>query len=381
MSAEQILKAIDAIGTETRNKPLSASDAMLRVLSTAKGQIQALSLKGDISDEPEASLVLSAMNATPKPKRMMEILGTGQYELGDVRWLQTLYNRLISERVPFPRHDQLGVNPVVKIGNQVKIAIAGDWGTGNASSQAIATEIRKLAPDFTIHLGDTYYSGEPEEVHANFLGHWPAGTVSSFAINGNHEMYSGGEGYFREVLTDPQFAAQQGLSYFALENDNWAIIGLDTAYWAQDTMYKQGFLDPVQLAWARGVVKDARFARKRVALMTHHNGWDAGNVATNDLWDQVLQHLLPDYWYWGHAHAGIALERSFGSTTTRCVGHGGIPYEPLAPVAGVEWTETELAGDPEEPRRALNGFMVLTLDSASLTEEFRDEKGNVRWKA
>jgi hypothetical protein len=385
MIHEEIDKALVAIGASA--KPLPSQDAMTATLQKAHDQIQALTLKGDISDEPEASLVMSAMAATPKPRRMMEILGTGQYELGDARWLQTLYNRLLTERVPFPRHDQLGITPIVKMENRVmpiRIAIAGDWGTGNASSQAIAAQIRALAPDHTIHLGDTYYSGEPEEMQANFIGHWPYGISSSapsFALNGNHEMYSGGEGFFHEVLSDPQFQAQQGLSYFALENDAWVILGLDTAYFAQDTMYKAGFLDPVQLAWADAMETAARAANKKVILLTHHNGLDiSGSVTTNALWEQVLSAVPAHYWYWGHNHAGVAFS-SYEGTTARCVGHGGIPYEPLAPVAGVEWTETELAGDPEEPRRALNGFMLLTFDGPNLTEEFYDEKGTVRWKA
>jgi hypothetical protein len=45
---------------------------------------------------------------------------------------------------------------------------------------------------------------------------------------------------------------------------------------------------------------------------------------------------------------------------------------------GVVFTETGLAGDPNEPRRALNGFMFLTFDGSTLHEEFRDENGDVR---
>jgi hypothetical protein len=67
----------------------------------------------------------------------------------------------------------------------------------------------------------------------------------------------------------------------------------------------------------------------------------------------------------------------------RCIGHGGIPYapfkEPFRP--GIDWAETTLAGDPRETRRALNGFAVLRLNGATLTEELWDEQGNRRWIA
>ena len=46
------------------------------------------------------------------------------------------------------------------------------------------------------------------------------------ALNGNHEMYSGGFGYFKLIL--PAF--EQDSSYFALQNEHWLLVGLDTAY-------------------------------------------------------------------------------------------------------------------------------------------------------
>jgi hypothetical protein len=74
-------------------------------------------------------------------------------------------------------------------------------------------------------------------------------------------MYSGGIGYFNDLLGNARFAAQQGLRYFALTNDHWLIIGLDTAYFAyyQSLLYEEGSLSEsdtnkqpdgsVQLQW------------------------------------------------------------------------------------------------------------------------------------
>ena len=75
-----------------------------------------------------------------------------------------------------------------------------------ASRSALAD----LKPDHTIHLGDIYYAGAENEVRNKFLALWPAGTspsAPSFALNGNHEMYSGGVGYFQIALTDSRFKA------------------------------------------------------------------------------------------------------------------------------------------------------------------------------
>ena len=123
--------------------------------------------------------------------------------------------------MPFPTHIARNISPIVRIDNNATIGLTGDWGTGDASSRSIAQRMTDLKPDHTIHLGDIYYAGAENEVRNKFLALWPAGTspnASSFALNGNHEMYSGGIGYFQVALTDPRFKAQQGLELlFAAE--------------------------------------------------------------------------------------------------------------------------------------------------------------------
>jgi hypothetical protein len=99
-----------------------------------------------------------------------------------------------------------GIHP---IDDRVKIAIAGDWGTGTDEARMVAAAMENSHPDFTIHLGDVYYVGDGNEVRENFLGEktspyapvkWPMGAKGSFALNGNHEMYADGNGYWRMVL-------------------------------------------------------------------------------------------------------------------------------------------------------------------------------------
>src|SRR5580693_6732619 len=71
---------------------------------------------------------------------------------------------------------------------------------------------------------------------ANFLTPWPwPGTQGkSFALNSNHDMYAHGTGYFNTALASPIFASQNRCSYFALYNDRFRIVGLDTAYFDPD---------------------------------------------------------------------------------------------------------------------------------------------------
>src|SRR5258708_23211835 len=98
-----------------------------------------------------------------------------------------------------------------------------------------------------MHLGDTYYSGAEDEIKYRLIGDWPTrvGTINR-ALNGNHEMYSGGKGYF-EALTS--FFGQSS-SCIALQNTNWLILGLDTAYNDFD-------LDGAQVAWVKSMVAAA----------------------------------------------------------------------------------------------------------------------------
>ena len=239
-------------------------------------------------------------------------------------------------------------------------------------------------------------------MRSKFLALWPAGISAiapSFALNGNHEMYSGGIGYFQIALTDPRFKAQQGLSYFSLQNDHWTIIAVDTAYFAHN-FYLAGALDAdVQLPWMATLTRAARQAGRRVILLTHHAGLDVEPAGTTvkvtvaDIWNQVLHATDggPDYWYWGHVHAGYALAPfQIGggrSLMARCVGHCGVPWLPYSAESGLaangftlEWGENRKANDVEEPARALNGFLLLRLSGNQIVEEFRDENGNLRWR-
>ncbi len=117
-----------------------------------------------------------------------------------------------------------------------KIILISDWGANNDHAanvrDRIAAEIQATSvPVFLVHLGDIYYSGTRSEC-LTFLRNWPLRDANgpikgrSFSLNGNHEMYSGGDGYFNVVL--PAFG--QRASYFVLRSPKWDFYGLDTAY-------------------------------------------------------------------------------------------------------------------------------------------------------
>jgi hypothetical protein len=145
-----------------------------------------------------------------------EIWGTGKYQqidpgqLGAVAvWLE----HLILGRHAFPAGD----GPVIAIADELSIALAGDFGTGNFGTAADPSPAIKIAnnvipaltPDLTIHLGDVYYAGSSEEETDHLVKLWPSGggPGTAFTLNSNHEMYSGGNAYFDVALKSTLFAA------------------------------------------------------------------------------------------------------------------------------------------------------------------------------
>ena len=297
--------------------------------------------------------------------------------------------------------DRSDAHPIVRpsaatagtIPNTCRVGLTADWGTGLYGAPQIADSFRRQAAsrkfDLLMHLGDIYYSGTEQEVDERFLKVWPddAATMNR-ALNGNHEMYSGGFGYFKQVL--PKFG-QDG-SYFAVQNDDWLLVGLDTAYIDHD-------MDNAQVGWLTLLVKQAQ-ARK-VVLFSHQQPFSRLGSQGPKL-QQALNHLLTAgrirAWYWGHEHDCIVYdEHPDWSLLGRCLGNGGIPQAPKdvvrnAPAdaghpaaAGTSWRRLEkkdnvpgcivldgpnaaMKKDSDRKRFVPHGFMTLELNGPSLTE-------------
>jgi hypothetical protein len=159
------------------------------------------------------------------------------------------------------KHAWVEPSPVPEpIADDARIAVFGDWATGLYGAPVIAKSIETLDRcDVVLHLGDTYYSGADEEVHERLVGDWPARNrnTQNRALNGNHEMYSGGQGYFSALAS---FFGQSA-SCFAMQNANWILAGLDTAYVDFD-------IDEKQVAWLETIVAAA--GTRKLILFSHH---------------------------------------------------------------------------------------------------------------
>jgi calcineurin-like phosphoesterase family protein len=203
-----------------------------------------------------------------------------------------------------------------------RIALLADWGTGLYGAPASAKCITATTPAFThvIHLGDVYYSGTEAEIDERFIAFWPSvsGAISR-ACNSNHEMYSGGHGYFEKTL--PLFG--QLASYFAYENKDWLLVGLDSAY-------EEHSLTKEQLGWLSLILQDPSRAAKKLVLLSHHQPYSLLDNQGPKL-ISFLRLLLDTRriyaWYWGHEHRCVVYDRHPNwNLAGRCIGHGGYPY-------------------------------------------------------
>lgn len=218
------------------------------------------------------------------------------------------------------------------VGNDFRMAILGDWGTGLYGAPTSAKSIEKDAKSYKVlmHLGDVYYSGDDHEIQKQFLDIWPKvpGAVSR-ACNSNHEMYTGGHAYFKKTL--PQF--NQKASNFAFQNDHYIFVGLDTGYADKD-------LAKDQAQWLRSIAQ--KRGTRKLILFSHHQplSWleDQHPQLTGKIGDILTGgHVFA--WYWGHEHRCVLYDRHDPwFMHGRCVGHGGYPYfrKPWGDIGGTK---------------------------------------------
>ncbi|MEZ5351922.1 MAG: metallophosphoesterase [Bryobacteraceae bacterium] len=275
------------------------------------------------------------------------------------------------------------------IPNTARLALFADWATGMYGAPVIQQSIQNDARGFQLvmHLGDTYYSGDDDEIAERLLDFFPrpAGALTR-TLNGNHEMYTGGKAYFRKALP----ALGQSASYFALQNDHWLLLGLDTAHSDHD-------LAPAQSDWVHRMVANA--GDRRVILFSHHQP-----ISLLERQGPRLQEKLGDLldsqrifaWYWGHEHRLFLHDKHpLWGMHGRCIGHGGFPYfrdNVVAATATPQFFRLEsrnlvpggeiLTGpnpyvEGHESEYGPHGYVALELDGAGAHEVCHDADGTV----
>src|SRR5215208_1609836 len=123
-----------------------------------------------------------------------------------VKWAREYLKHIGESRLPLASY-AAGHTGIYRLPRNLTVAMASDWGTGTPSAYKVADQMRRADPDVTIHLGDVYYPGTEDEYRSYCMapGCWPSGKLrpggdadarGTYVLNANHEMYSGGRGYF-----------------------------------------------------------------------------------------------------------------------------------------------------------------------------------------
>ncbi len=217
-----------------------------------------------------------------------------------------------------------------KMPANAKVAIVGDWGTGQQEAKALLAAIGRKNPDVVIHLGDIYYSGTEFEMENYFYNIWnqildPKGTgTKTFTLTGNHDMYSGGGPYYE--LIDK---LGQPASYFCLRNDDWQFIALDTGLHDDDPLGQNPtYLEATEVQWLQDKINTA--GNRKTVLLSHHQLFtayeDIGPGYVNPNLSRQVGPMLDKVtaWLWGHEHNQV-IYKPFQGVLGRCIGHGAYP--------------------------------------------------------
>src|ERR1700760_4090375 len=288
------------------------------------------------------------------------------------------------------------------VADDARLVVVGDWGTGLPRAIDVAVHMRQAIEAaraegrqvHVIHLADVYYSGFESEDKKRFLDPWPVTTdqaaagVTSWSLNGNHDMYSGGFGYCRTLLADQRFQAQRSPdgktpSFFRLRSPSWDFVGLDTAW--QTDVTSDGQIAVLQDPQAKYVADVAAGSARKLVLFSHHqlvSHYDQG-----DLGDTLPHKLAPvltgdrvTAWWWGHEHRAITYDAGAGVRFPRCLGNGGVPILPdAAPPARskppITWHSTRTVHEHGQ-QRVRFGFATLDLHPDRIEVAYIDDDGS-----
>jgi 3',5'-cyclic AMP phosphodiesterase CpdA len=292
------------------------------------------------------------------------------FDTADIGWLTVAFEKLkelFRGKHKFIKHTSLDSFRQPLPANAT-VALFADWGTGEATAQRVMEQIKARQPTHAIHLGDVYYSGTPNEVRNRFLkvidqfGPQPS-ECKFFALNSNHEMFSGGYGYFDTTL--PRFG--QPASYFCLFNRDWQMIGIDSGY--ED----HGLQDP-QKEWLT-----AQLRRQGPAniVLSHHQLFSPYESVSDRRMPRRTADVLANIfaWFWGHEHKCIIFGDHLG-IKARCIGHGAIPSS--VPYGAPRFVDVPITKVDE--RRSpdgvnVHGFALLKFAGSRLDVSYIDEFG------
>jgi hypothetical protein len=211
----------------------------------------------------------------------------------------------------------------------------------------------------------------------------------SFALNGNHEMFSGGRAYFQTVL--PAFG--QKASYFGLRNANWQILAFDSAY------IEQRLLPPAEAAkldarlesqwnWLLDKMKNSALP---TIFLCHHQPLSAFAQENSDaaMLRSDFQQFTADAgrgvfgWFFGHEHRCTIYDDPNIPYFARLIGNGCIPHSAPPPNQKPEpgcFSFSRMNSKVNQHGDAMSGFALLKFDGPQIDIRYIDEDGELFWE-
>jgi hypothetical protein len=300
----------------------------------------------------------------------------------------------------YRRHQRLDDFVLPPLPETATVALLADWGTGMPDARGLLRQVATFAPDVVLHLGDIYYAGTWREMNAHFLHVFQEvfgqRCPRVYVLAGNHDRYSGGDGFTR--LLD---SLQQPASYFSLRNQYWQLLAMDTGLHDANPLAHGGtltWLEESEVEWLQHHLEhpDAGLppgARRGTLLFSHHPYFSMAGTGKD-----VQGHLLAvnphlraafgpylaevAYWFWGHEHNLLVCEPYAGLRRGRCIGAAAVPrlvhQQVNAPVPGLHLPDDERGPPVRVPGTALandgledfHAYAVLRLDGPVATVRY-----------
>jgi hypothetical protein len=398
--ASQNAKEIMTEGTPESADPLM--DAVNEVASLRANQGSEIpDTEEGIADIPKicASLGLRYLEAlvsgdTARASLIQEQMTGGTC---DPKWASTLneYMKFFGPngtrgKIPYVRAMEVG-SRTIPVPVAARIAVFGDWGTGATPALRILSMIKEQNPDILLHLGDIYYSGTPTECQTHFVDPIRStfsNSIPVYTLSGNHDMYSGGLGYYNLANSLNDEALVQKASFFCLRSADaaWQILAMDTGlhdYSPISVTDALTFVEEDEQEWLEQRV--AEFGGQTI-LVSHHQLFSAFSQIGKPRADGTLLPYNPNLlslfdrlkakgriaaWLWGHEHNLCIYGSYLGLERGRCIGHSAIPifeeekpYDLLKGVANppsiVQGTQLKVRDGAYE-----HGFAIVSLGSSS----------------
>jgi hypothetical protein len=235
----------------------------------------------------------------------------------------------------------------------------------NAALILLQQIAKNFQPDVLMHLGDIYYSGLPSECKTHFTDlidkAWPGGGPRQkplvFTLDGNHDRYAGSNGGYYDLIKtlNREQGKPQPNSYFAIRNNFWQFVAMDTGYYDADPRATQAGTSMTKLVdqevpWLWDKIKnDGTHVDSSVnpdggrgtVLLSHHQLFSFGGIGKNANGKQMAVNpylvnqlggvfSLIDLWLWGHEHALCIFEPYSNGPGQplpkgRCVGASAVP--------------------------------------------------------